>query len=158
MNPDKDLVHGEIDDYLVFIPRTEALRLVAVHRAINTSRTWGELKQSMPAGAYEQVVKLLREDQELPASWEPDAGAEFEADNIPGFTDRDWPEWPAQDALTWVPRDMQERFGRKDASVANGDYLELAVEHEAAIVTAFGEHGYTCTRDQELVLRAYVYA
>jgi len=159
MDPDKDLVYGPIDGYLVFMPRPVAERLIAVRGAINTSRTWGEFKQAMPAGSYQHVVELMREDssddEELPDYWEPDAEMGFDGEQIPGFADGDWPEWPAQEALEWVPAAIQRRFGVEAASVLSGDYLELALEQESAIVAAFVEHGYTCTRDDTLLLRAY---
>ena len=164
MDPDKDLVYGPIDGYLVFMPRSVADRLIAVRAAVNTSRTWGEFKQAMPAGSYQHVVELMREqaeedlsddDEELPDHWEPDGETGFDAEQIPGFADGDWPEWPAQEALEWVPAAIQRRFGVEAASVLSGDYLELAIEQESAIVAAFVEHGYTCTRDDTLLLRAY---
>ena len=159
-----DFVYGPIGDNLVFMPRPAAERLRAVREALNTSRTWGEFKQAMPADSYQHVVELMREqaeedlsddDEELPDNWEPGAETAFEAEQIPGFADGDWPEWPAQEALEWVPTDIQRRFGVESASVLSGDYLTLNIEHEAAIVAAFVEHGYTCSRDDTLLMRAY---
>ena len=159
MDPHKDLVYGPIDGYLVFMPRPVADRLIAVRGAVNTSRTWGEFKQAMPAGSYQHVVELMREDssddEEFPDHWEPGAEMGFDAEQIPGFADGDWPEWPAQEALEWVPAAIQRRFGVEAASILSGDYLELAIEQESAIVAAFAEQGYTCTRDDTLLLRAY---
>ena len=165
MDPDKDLVYGPIADNLVFMPRPAAERLIAVRGAINSSRTWGEFKQAMPADSYQHVVELMREaaeedtaeDEELPDHWEPDGETAFDAEQIPGFADGDWPEWPAQAALEWVPKDIQRRFGVEATSFHSGDSLELAIEQEAAIVAAFVEHGYTCSRDDTLLLRAYDY-
>ena len=159
MDPHKDLVYGPIDGYLVFMPRPVADRLIAVRGAVTTSRTWGEFKQAMPAGSYQHVIALMREDssddEELPDHWEPDAEMGFDAEQIPGFADGDWPEWPAQEALEWVPTAIQHRFGVESASVLSGDYLKFAIEQEAAIVAAFVEQGYTCSRDDTLLLRAY---
>lgn len=161
-DPVRDLVYGPIDEYLVFMPRTEADRLISVRGALYRARTWAELKQALPADTYHQVVELLREQteelddgEELPDDWEPDAEAEFDAEEIPGFLDGDWPAWPAHEALTWVPRAIQQRYGRKNESILNGDYLELDAAQEQAIVAAFIEHGYTCSRDDMLVQRAH---
>ena len=126
-------------------------------------RTWGEFKQAMPADSYQHVVELMREtaeedlsdDEELPEHWGPDGETAFDAEQIPGFADGDWPEWPAQAALEWVPQDIQHRFGVESASVLSGDYLTLDIEQEAAIVATFVEHGYNCSRDDTLLLRAY---
>ena len=121
----------------------------------------GGFKQAMPAGSYQHVVELMREDssddEELPDHWEPDGETAFDAEQIPGFADGDWPEWPAQAALEWVPQDIQHRFGVEGTSLFSGDYLKLDSEQEPAIVAAFVEHGYTCSRDDTLLLRANDY-
>src|SRR5690348_4424211 len=101
------------------MPRTEAARLVALFGALNSSRTWGEFKQAIPTDAYQEVVELMREQaeeeledsKELADGWEPDAEAAFDAEEIPGFADGDWPQWPALQALEWVPLSIQRNYG-----------------------------------------------
>lgn len=41
---------------------------------------------------------------------------------IPGFDDGDYPEWPAQEMLEWMPADIVSRFGQGVNSVLNGEF------------------------------------
>lgn len=75
----------------------------------------------------------------------------FESDWLPGFTDGDWPEWPAQEALRWVPRDIQQRFGKSASSVINGPFLTLDPSKANEIIAAMEELGYVCERNDLLV-------
>ena len=51
----------------------------------------------------------------------------FDAVDIPGFCDGDWPNWPAQEMLEemleWVPKLMQEKYGNQITSTLNGPFL-----------------------------------
>jgi hypothetical protein len=78
----------------------------------------------------------------------------FEPEHLPGFTDGDWPEWPAQEALRWVPRDVQQRFGKSVSSSINGPFLTLDPTRASEIIAAMAELGYVCERDDGLVRSA----
>ncbi|MDR7491965.1 MAG: hypothetical protein QN122_11015 [Armatimonadota bacterium] len=78
----------------------------------------------------------------------------FEATTIGSYTDGDWPAWPNQEMLGWVPRPIKERYGEVLDSVFNGPFLQFSVADEAALVEAFTQHGYLCVRDDELVGKA----
>jgi hypothetical protein len=164
-----ELVYGEVADSLVFLPRSKALVLHGIHLALESSKTWGELKLAVPIDLYRGLVARFREDAELDedddedapdtyagdevdllADWEPDSTAtlDYFKDLI---GDGDFPDWPEQDALAWMPKDIQHQFGTVVDSTLNGDYLELAPAHEHAIVAALAAHGYQCARDDDLV-------
>jgi len=36
----------------------------------------------------------------------PDDDAAFDVDVLPGFTEGDWPEWPEQKMLDWLPAEI----------------------------------------------------
>ncbi len=153
-----DLIYSDIHGYLVFLPRSKALQLEGLRLAISEATTWNDLKRSVVWDLYRSLVARYREDADIdedePADWEPAPDTLFEA---PGMDDGDYPDWPAQDALGWVPQDIQRQFGRVVSSTHNGEYLELASKHEEPIITAFAEHGFRCTRDDGLVRRAHGY-
>lgn len=78
----------------------------------------------------------------------------FKAEQLPGFSDGDWPEWPAQQALDWVPPEIQRRFGKTNSSVLNGPFLELDPQRAAEIIAAMEEVDYVCERNDALVQSA----
>ena len=48
----------------------------------------------------------------------------------PGTKDGDYPDWPAQKALRWMPPDLIEKFGRVEESTFNGQFLHIRKENE----------------------------
>lgn len=171
-----DIVCGEFSDNFVLIPRSEALRLARVHYAIQSSATWGEFKANLPTEEWQDILSSLayptlaeyREEE----GFETDEAAlesykslplgdrmpvdsdKFLSEWLPGFTDGDWPEWPAQQAQNWVPREIQQRFGSSVSSVLNGPFLTLDPSRANEIVAAMQELGYVCERDDRLVRSA----
>jgi len=90
------------------IPREEAEALVAIRMAIAAARTWGDFKARIPPGAWDDLVELYEEsDEEL-----PEVDAPFDADDFLGYADGDYPAWPAQMALDWMPDSIINRLGR----------------------------------------------
>jgi hypothetical protein len=173
-----NLVYGEVHDGLIFIPEAEALELTIIHRAVRTASTWGELRGLLPGWAYEQILggldeavmfdefveKLragnrslsLREAREefdglsIGERFPQDIDA-FTSEQIWGYLDGDWPEFPVKRMLDWVPKAIKQKFGQMEDTLLNGEQLHFEVEDEAEIVKAFGGAGYTCSRDGDLV-------
>jgi hypothetical protein len=152
-----ELVYGLIDStgdprqgYLVFVRRSRTEDLARVHDAVGRARTWSEFRSLLPPTFEEELEKSFHDD-EVDA---PDDSQPFDADRIPGYADGDWPAWPAQEALDWVPSEISARFGRDVDSVLNGPYLEFDPKHEVEILAAFEGHGFRCGRDDKLVRQA----
>ena len=137
----------------MFLPYEEAVRLARLHEALQTSSTWGEFKAKAPQDAYEETLELLYEGERQ----EPDPESDFAAEEIPGYEEADWPSWPAQAMLAWVPKSVQERFGCVERSAISGDSLLLPPERESEIVSAMEADGYACFRDDALVRKASRY-
>ena len=57
------IVYGDVAGSLVFIPKTHAVELAAIHAALWGSTTWGELRSRMPAAEYEHVLEMTGEDR-----------------------------------------------------------------------------------------------
>lgn len=144
------LVYGTPQDELLFIPRERAAQLAAINQALNTAATWGEFFRLLPEAARAELEEFFDEEgEDRPPDERP-----FDQDDVPGVADGDWPGWPAKEMLSWVPKDVQQRYGRVAESAISGECLELDTSHTAAIVTALEAHGYTCTRDDNLVALA----
>jgi hypothetical protein len=149
-----ELVYGAPYDDLIFMPRERAEDLAAIHHALGTASTWREFFRLLPQHARAEVEGWFTEDElEQPAD-----DQSFDRDDVPGVADGDWPGWAAQEMLSWVPTDIQEQYGRVEASAISGDCLALDVSQMNAIVGALEAHGFTCKRDDGLVERAAGYA
>ena len=148
------LVYSRLnDDELVLIPEDQALELAEVQEAIRRAATWGELKSLLPRRRWLQIVQGYDEaDEPLPADAES-----FDVDKLPGYADGDWPEWPAQEMLRWMPKEIQERFGDVGASMVSGDSLLIDPASEIDVVAALEKAGYICRRDDKLVALASGY-
>lgn len=84
----------------------------------------------------------------------PEPGDPFEAGDIGAICDGDWPGWTEQEMLAWVPKAIQEQYGRRSFSFVSGDCLVFRPEDEDQLIAAFVAHGYACVRDDALVRRA----
>ena len=147
-----ELVYGEVNVGLVFMGARKALEQVAIHGALESASTWGELRDKLPGDAHPQMLALLDGgDDEL-----PDDADVFDAGEFGPYADGDWPPWPAQRMLDWVP-DRVRALGSSEPSVINGDFLELDPALEHKLVEVFADEGFTCRRDDALVRRASGY-
>lgn len=154
-----ELVYGEAAEKLVFIPKGTAEELAYLWGALGRSRTWGEFRRMLEA--FPPLLTELLEHYSVYYEDEPyviPAGDEpFNPDDIPCHADGDWPAWPAQDMLDWMPAELQKLWGRVEWSTLNGPYLELNTRDEEAVVAALIQRGYTCVRDDGTVQRASGY-
>jgi len=147
------LVYGVVADMLVLLPKSTADYLVATLHAIHFSRTWGEFKKSAPAEAYQEVVEILEENDEE----EPPPRNLFDSDDIFDFTDGDWPEWPAQLMLGYIPEEIRQAYGIIQVSTLNGPFLEINPTREKEVIKALEERGFTCLKDDRLLNAASGY-
>jgi len=171
---ERDIVCGTVAENFVLIPRSEALRLVSIHKAINHSKTWGDFKRQLRPEDWQEVLKgfptladyrdeeSFASDEEALESYHslrfgermPIDSDKFKPDWVPGFSDGDWPQWPAQQALNWVPAKIQRQFGKTNSSALNGSFLKLDPQRAAEIIAAMEEIGYVCERNDALVQSA----
>ena len=162
--PHTRLVYGDVQDGLVFVDEEEAHDLARLHRALERAKTWGEFRAQAPPRWYEAAVERLREqvldegeDDEDDAHEEPSPEQGFDAEEIPGHLEGDWPGFPHMSMEYWVPGEVQDRFGSMVPTAISGDFLQLSPEHEDEIVSAMRRHGYECVRDDDLVWKASGY-
>ena len=111
------------------------------------------IRHSVPDRFYQEVVTLLDDQNEDPeVDPEPDGQSPFDSAMIPGHEgDYDWPSWPAQEMLDWMPSDVQKQYGKRVSTRISGDYLHLSDADGDAIAAMMREHGYQCSRNDALV-------
>jgi len=144
------LVYGVVADMLVLLPKSTAEYLKATLHAIQISRTWGEFKKNAPAEAYQEAVEILEENEEE----EPPPREPFDSDDILDYTAGEWPEWPAQIMLDWIPEEIRQAYGVIQVSSISGPFLEISPEREQEVIKALEERGYTCLKNDKLVTSA----
>jgi len=96
-------------------------------------------------------MSYLREhfDDGLPAAQEP-----FDADELPGFAEGDWPTWPKQGMLEWLPPSVQELGTVKD-TLLTGSFLHLDHDRQDEVIEALAAEGIECREyTEDLVVRA----
>jgi len=143
------IVYGELGGQLVFIPQVRADELSAVRRALGEAKTWGELLERLAAcsaEAHEYITQHFGDDGS--------ANDPFDPDQIGAIGDGDWPPWPKQEMLAWVPDDIRERFGQIELTIFNGEALVFTEDQEASLVAAFEAKGFIVTRDDVTVAMA----
>lgn len=124
------------------------MELADIHDAIQTSSTWTDLRERISDRAYTDLLAHL-DDEQRPAE-----GDTFDSEEIVPYLEGDWPAWPAQRMLDWVPARIRREFGHAAASAISGDSLVLPADRQDEIVAAFAREGFRCRRDDELVRRA----
>jgi hypothetical protein len=153
VNEQKELVYGIAGGALVFIPAGTAADLALLRSTIRSAATFGEARRGLPDHLYDALVEQRGDEYEDP----PSEDEPLVADELMGYADGDWPRWPKQEMLEWVPRDVQDEFGHVDASVLNGDFLQLDVARTEELVARLEVEGFSCHRDDALVSRASGY-
>jgi hypothetical protein len=138
-----DLIYGNAPcGRLVFMERSKALENIAFRKA----KTWGDFRKGAPT-LYERALSDLDNEEEAP----PDSS---ELDHELA-ADGDFLHFPEQLMLEFIPKSVQERFGKVEESVFNGPMLILDPDHESEIVSALQNHGLSVQRDDSLMDALY---
>ena len=136
-------VYDEFNGGLVFIPEREAERLASLNDALEESATWGEFYERVRDDADTQQYLAYQYEDERPEPDEP-----FDAMDLPGFGEGDWPAWPSQKMLDWMP-DSVVALGTLGATAINGDMLEFDPRSLRDVVDACAAEGIRCVEDDD---------
>jgi hypothetical protein len=143
----RNIVYRIVEDTAIFASREAAEQSDQIHRAIDSSRTWGEFKKRMPPAEYESLmVRQFDENNEL----RPNAREPFDAEQIDGYMDGDYPPWLMQSMDAFLPMELLQRFGVKDASTINGDYWNIPPKNVNDLVRALIEMGFTVMEEPDM--------
>jgi len=117
----------------------DATDFAAFYQELRQCRT-----DTKPEQAREEYLKLPAGER-LPEDTDP-----FSSDQVPGVDDGDWPAWPAQRMLDWVPKEIQKEYGSIESTRLNGEYPTFYPRNEPRIIAAFWRAGYRCVRGDTL--------
>ncbi|MFU8874333.1 hypothetical protein [Micromonospora sp. SL4-19] len=138
--------HAQLHDCLAFADAETAVAEAAEITAIASARTWGEARQVRTMQVWNPVGPEYHDPEDGPADDEP-----FDINKVGSVADGDWPPMVAERAMKLLPQDLQARFGTSEATVLNGDILEIPMDREAELVAELRGRGYEVTRDDQLI-------
>lgn len=162
---EKTIIYGIAPLGLLFIPESRAKELAESNQALLSAKTWGEFKQRVSEDLY---AFYLVNSSFYQGSANP-FPHEIEDYDLPGetpFTPNDvvlvdeLPAHPEIEMSAWMPVEILQKFSRKipyygkDMNVPDGDVLVLDEEKIGEIAAALEELGFTCRRDDKLLIAA----
>ena len=141
-------------DSLVFAPLEVALRIDQTHEALGAS-TWCEFTYLMP---IDDLNEMLLERNNPEEDWLqedlfaiPGPAAAVDLEQLcPQYFDGDYPQWLQKQQEYWVPKDILERWGRKDPTMLNGDFWMLETQYEAEILMQLKNKGLEVVKRDDL--------
>lgn len=162
---EREIIYGITNLGLLFLPVKRANELADRYKALLTAKTWGEFKSLVSKEFYEF---FLPNSHYYEGPDEPEGGDYSPYDIAPetAFTPNDvltydiLPSHPEIEMTEWMPKEIQEKFGRKmryaamDMNIPKGEILVLDENQMDEIVAALEEFGYICKRDDDLLVVA----
>ena len=137
--------HAKHHDCLAFVGADTAVGEAAEIRTLAAARTWGEARQVQMTHLSNPAGPERYEEDDYPDD-EP-----FDITEVGAVVDMTWPKMVTARALDVLPQDLQDRYGKLVPTVHDGEYLEVPLDGEAALVAELRERGYEVTRDDDLI-------
>jgi hypothetical protein len=138
-----DLIYGNAPcGRLVFMERSKALENIAFWKA----KTWGDFRKGAPT-LYERALSHLDNEEDAPLD-SSELDHELAADG-------DFLHFPEQLMLDFIPKLVQERYGRVEETMLNGPMLTLDPDHESKIVALLRTRGFSVQRNNALMEALY---
>jgi len=147
MRPKETIIVGvDAGDTVVCMPEDFAYEQIRLHRA-SSARTWGEFRRLAPPASIREIHERLDDGSD---SFIPDDDEPFDWYSLPGVGDGDWPPWPQQLMLDWLPIRVRE-LGTVRSSALNGNFLEIEASKIDAVVAELERAGYRVIRNDDAV-------
>lgn len=117
----------------VFATPERAALIARIHEAINGSETWGDFRAAMPRKEYSWVIRAAFDDNGEPRPRSTDA---FSGEDVPGWSDGDYPPWlqPEMDRL--LPHSLLVQFGTRESTWLNGNFWRIPGDSLPALCAA----------------------
>jgi hypothetical protein len=129
------VIGGDGESCVLFAPRSAAVYVAQIRRALYNSKTWREFRANLPEGEWPRLKSQLDD----PADDEP-----FDPDDIPGHADGDYPEWLRQSQLEWFPDELINKYdGEVGLTTLSGWVLDLPACHAEDIADDLRAMGHT---------------
>jgi hypothetical protein len=123
---------------VVFALQERAEYVAALHRALGTAKTWGQFRAAIPRKEYSESIAILDEIGE-PRHKSTDR---FEAEQVPGWSDGDYPPWLQQEMSALLPTSILEQFGTQQQTFINSSYWHILPDRVSEMVQCLKEQGF----------------
>jgi hypothetical protein len=138
---------------LIFAPPERALYIDQLHRAIEESKTWGEFRKRLPPGEYRRLFaeSFSADPGEADKEFqEPTDSQQFSSEDVPGYSEGDYPPWLATEQDVYLPQEILKQFGRRETSAINGGFWNLKPAHRDLIIERLTGLGYKVEEREDL--------
>lgn len=145
---DRTLIHGTSPhERFVIAPATLIAEVAAVHRALAESATWGDFIDALPQWALSSL-------QDASADELPSRACAFDAAEVPGVEDHEFPPMLESMYERWMPAPLLRRFSGASSALRE-EWLELSPSQVAAFLKAASTLGFQCIEDSDVLATAY---
>lgn len=143
-----DWIIGEFDDGLVVLPEREAQRLAVLNDALQDAASWADFRRRIghDPGLLSEVRQRYGDDL-------PDGSEPFEADEIRGFSEGDWPLPPKELMTGWLP-DTITALGVLEPTLFGESLLEIRPGRRGEVIQGLRQHGDSYCDDDGIISRA----
>lgn len=138
---------GAAHGVVIAIPEEWAYEFAQLKKALDTSVTWADFRKSCPAHYWIEIRDAFRANGDRT----PNGQNAFDRFAIPGAADGDWPVWPQQEMLEWVPPEILDAHGERKLSTLNGDFVEVPEAQLEEFVDALTRSGVRCIHNMEFI-------
>jgi hypothetical protein len=147
VEPGELLLYGVIADLdaTVVLPMRRAREI----QTILSARTWGELRHGLDSTAFADVVSRRGDGEEDDSV--PGDDTSFDPSPLFGWDDGDFPEWPQQRMLDWLPEDLLDRYVEVGDTAFSGEYVHIDGGRVEDLAYDLVRRGFKCFRDDTLV-------
>lgn len=145
---EKELVYRlhPMNGGVVFTPLYRAQELDRIHRALQDSGTWKELRESLPWKEYKKIRQYFDEMAEK----RPPLSSGFSPEQVPGFCEGLYPDWTQAEMEYYRFGEMLETFG-ESVCTGEGSYLHITREKLPECIKCLEEKGYTVREGSNLI-------
>jgi hypothetical protein len=120
--------------------------IARLHNALRTSRTWAEFRAAVPKQEYSKILAILDDNGEP----RPKGADNFDAEQVPGWSDGDYPPWLQKEMSQLLPRSLLEKVGTLQETAINGSYWHIPAERIPEMIQHLAELGFHVTEADAL--------
>lgn len=124
--------------------RNEAEHVAAIWNALENAETWQEFIRLLPPGEWEEIQD--EQDGEIPIE------GEFDADEVPGYSDGNYPTWLQARMEEVLPSAVLEKYGERAETTNTGMTVDLNWSDAESIADELRSLGHSVELREDLSL------
>lgn len=134
-----------INGSVVFADPGRARLVDRLHRALRVE-TWAEFRKAMPPAQYSEIDQYFDDVGEQ----RPEGSDAFSVDQVPGFSEGEFPPWLQTEMDSILPHSFFERFAVRETGFTSGSWWSIPANRLSEAVNALRERGYVVQEAEDL--------